>query len=234
VNRIDFRRFLGYPEQIHDAITVWLLRERLAETGRDKEAWAKLQRQLDAKGLRVRKGVAQDASFIEADPGPSGKPRGNEAATRRSRDGDWAVREKGSMFGFKLHVKTDLDLGLVRAVEATSASVHDSRVDLSELGEVVIRDKGYFGVESRGWDATMRRRGSAGRQWSRLSGKALRPWISRLGIKVLRGPLQALQREGCREDRRRMDQHSRRHREAPPRLSSLNGTFPCFKADPPA
>jgi IS5 family transposase len=61
-DRFSFRRFLGYPEQIHNAITVWLLRERLAETCRDKEAWAKLQPQLDAKGLRVRKGVAQDAN----------------------------------------------------------------------------------------------------------------------------------------------------------------------------
>jgi len=41
--------------------------------------------------------------------------------TRRCRDGDWAKRLKGSFFGFKLHVKTDLDHGLVRAVEATRA-----------------------------------------------------------------------------------------------------------------
>jgi len=156
-DRISFQRFLGFPEQPPDYSTVWQFRERLAATRTDELVWAELQRQLDAKGLRVRKGVAQDASFIEADPGPSGKPRGDGAVTRRSRDGDWAKRLKGSVFGYKLHVKTDLDLGLVRAVEATSASVHDSRVDLSEPGEVVYRDKGYFGVEPRGWDATMRR-----------------------------------------------------------------------------
>jgi len=157
LNRLDFQHFLGWPEQPPDYSKVWQFRERLASTGTDSLIWAELQRQLDEKGLRVRKGVAQDASFIEADPGPSGKPRGDEAATRRSRDGDWAKRLKESFFGFKLHVKTDLDLGLVRAVEASSASVHDSRVDLSEPGEVVYRDKGYFGVEPRGWDATMRR-----------------------------------------------------------------------------
>jgi IS5 family transposase len=157
LNRLDFQHFLGWPEQPPDYSKVWQFRERLASTGTDSLIWAELQRQLDEKGLRVRKGVAQDASFIEADPGPSGKPRGDEAATRRSRDGDWAKRLKESFFGFKLHVKTDLDLGLIRAMEASSASVHDSRVDLSEPGEVVYRDKGYFGVEPRGWDATMRR-----------------------------------------------------------------------------
>jgi len=157
LNRLDFQHFLGYPEQPPDYSTVWSFRERLAATGTDKLLWAELQRQLDERGLKVRKGVAQDASIIEADPGQCSKPRGDDALTRRSRDGDWAKRLKESFFGFKLHVKTDLDHGLIRAVEATPASVHDSRVDLSEPGEVVYRDKGYFGVEPRGFDATMRR-----------------------------------------------------------------------------
>lgn len=61
------------------------------------------------------------------------------------------------MFGYKVHVKQDLDLGLIRDLEATAASVHNSRVDLSLLGEVAYRDKDYFGVEPRGYDATMRR-----------------------------------------------------------------------------
>jgi IS5 family transposase len=155
--RLDFQNFLGWPERPPDYSTVWQFRERLAATMTDAALWAELQRQLDEAGLKVRKGVAQDASFIEADPGPSGKPRGGDALTRRSRDGDWAKRLKESFFGFKLHVKTDLEYGLARAVEATSASVHDSRVDLSLPGEVVYRDKGYFGVEPRGYDATMRR-----------------------------------------------------------------------------
>ena len=157
VDRLSFRRFLGYPEKVPDSTTIWLFRERLAETGKDRRVWAELQRQLDEKGLRVRKGVAQDASFIEADPGPSNKPRGGEAKTRRCRDGDWAKRPKGSVYGYKLHVKTDLDLDLIRSVDVTGASVHDSRVDLSLPGEAVYRDKGYFGVKPRGYDATMMR-----------------------------------------------------------------------------
>lgn len=156
-DRISFRRFLGYPDVIPDSTTVWLFRERLAETGKDGEVWEELQRQLDEKGLKVRKGVAQDASFITADPGPSGKPRGEQARTRRSRDGDWAKRKKGSVFGYKVHLKSDLNHGLVRDLETTTASVHDGRVDLSLPGEVVYRDKGYFGVKPRGHDATMRR-----------------------------------------------------------------------------
>lgn len=169
MDRINFRRFLGYPERVPDSTSIWLFRERLAKTGKDRLIWDELQRQLDAKGFKVRKGVAQDASFIEADPGGLG-PRGEEARTRQSWDGDWAKRKTSSMYGYKLHVKTDLEHGLVRSLEVTTASVHDSRVDLSLPGEAVYRDKGYFGVKPLGWDATMRRgvRGHPLGIWDRL------------------------------------------------------------------
>jgi len=158
-DRLSFQRFLGFPEKAPDYSTVWQFRERLAETGRDRRVWAELQRQLDEKGLKVKKGVVQDATFITADPGhaPADKPRGGEARTRRSRDGTWAKKGAKSSYGYKLHAKSDVDLGLIRDLETTTASVHDSRVDLSRPGEVVYRDKGYFGVEPRGYDATMGR-----------------------------------------------------------------------------
>ena len=157
-DRISFRHFLGYPKKAPDYSTVWQFRERLAETGRDKLVWRELQRQLDEKGLSVRKGVVQDASFITSDPGHAraDKPRGTEAKTRRSRDGAW-VKKGRSFFGYKLHMKMDLDHGLIRELETTPANVHDSRVDLSVPGEVVYRDRGYQGVKPRGYDATMKR-----------------------------------------------------------------------------
>jgi len=176
-DRISFQHFLGFPETVPDYSTVWQFRERLAETGRDKEVWAELQRQLDEKGLTVRKGVVQDASFFTSDPGHAraDKPRGTEARTRRSRDGAWSKKGGKSYFGYKLHMKMDLDHGLIRELEATPANVHDSRVDLSVPGEVVYRDKGYQGVEPRGWDATMRRasRGHPLSIWDRLRNRRI-------------------------------------------------------------
>ena len=158
-DRLSFQRFLGFPEKAPDYLTVWQFRERLAQTGKDRELWAELQRQLDEKGLKVRKGVVQDASFITADPGhaPADKPRGREARTRRSRDGTWAKKGSKSSYGYKLHAKTDVDLGLIRDLETTTASVHDSRVDLTRPGEVAYLDKAYFGVEIQGYSAAMRR-----------------------------------------------------------------------------
>ena len=129
------------------------------------------------KGLKVRKGVVQDASFITSDPGHASadKPRGDDAKTRRSRDGTWAKKGGKSYFGYKLRMKMDLDHGLIRDLETTAANVHDSRVDLSMPGEVVYRDKGYQGAVPRGWDASMRR-GAGGHPlgiWDRLRNRRI-------------------------------------------------------------
>lgn len=159
-DRISFMTFLGFPNLFPDSRTIWLFRERMAETGTDKLVWSELQRQLDAKGLKVRHGIAQDATFIESDPGSSEskKPRGNEAKTRRSRDGTWAKKGNETHFGYKLHQTNDVDYCLIRDIETSTASLHDSQVDLSIPGMPVFRDRGYFGVKAKGIDFTMKRR----------------------------------------------------------------------------
>jgi IS5 family transposase len=68
-DRISFRKFLGFPTVIPDFTTVWYFRERLAKTGKDRAIWEELQRQLDSRGLKAKRGVAQDATFITSHPG---------------------------------------------------------------------------------------------------------------------------------------------------------------------
>jgi transposase, IS5 family len=99
-DRLSFQRFLGFPDKSPDYCTVWRFMERLAASGRDRLVWVELQRQLDEKGLRVRKGVVQDACFITADPGhtPAEEPRGDEAQTHRSKDGAWSKKAGKSYF----------------------------------------------------------------------------------------------------------------------------------------
>jgi len=77
--------------------------------------------------------------------------------TRRNREGTWAKKGGKSHFGYKLHIKTYIDHGLIRAVETTPTNVHDSQIDFSEPGEVVYRDRGYFGASCKGYNATMDR-----------------------------------------------------------------------------
>jgi IS5 family transposase len=59
-----------------------------------------------------------------------------------------------------LHQKTDIDYCLIREIETTTASLHDSQIDLSSKDEIVLRDRGYFGAKAKGIDFTMKRRTS--------------------------------------------------------------------------
>ncbi len=118
-----------------------------------------MQRQIDSKGLKVKEGVIQDATFITSDPGHQrvNEPRGPEAKTRRNKEGEWSKKGGKSYFGYKLHTLADMDYDLIRRLETTTAEIHDSQIDLSEPGEVVYRDRGYFGAPCKGYNATMKR-----------------------------------------------------------------------------
>ena len=75
-NRISFMNFLGYPERLPDRNTIWYFRERLSKTGKDRLVFNGIRDQIMAKRIRIKKGTMQHASFIEADKGDYGKPRG--------------------------------------------------------------------------------------------------------------------------------------------------------------
>ncbi|WP_255590956.1 IS5 family transposase [Methanobacterium spitsbergense] len=158
-DRISFHKFLGFPERIPDRSTVWAFKERLIYTGKDEKIWEELQRQIDAKGLKIKEGVIQDATFITTDPGHKKvvEPRGPSAKTRRNKDGEWTKKNGKSHFGYKLHSKMDIDHQLIKEIETTPASVHDSQFDLTKPGEVTYRDRGYFGTKCKCYNATMNR-----------------------------------------------------------------------------
>ncbi|MCK9593896.1 MAG: IS5 family transposase [Methanoregula sp.] len=158
-DKISFLKFLGFPEKIPDQSTIWYFRERLIKHKKLDLIWQELQRQENVLGLKIKKGTIQDATFITADPGhaPADKPRGDQAKTRRSKEGTWTKKNSKSYFGFKTHTKEDCDYGLIWEIQTSTASLHDSQIDLSKKGEVVYRDKGYFGVKPLGFDATMKR-----------------------------------------------------------------------------
>ncbi len=63
--------FLRFPEHMLDSTTIWMFCERLYRTGHDRIIWSELQRQIESKGIKVKHGSAQDATFITADPGHS-------------------------------------------------------------------------------------------------------------------------------------------------------------------
>ncbi len=95
-------------------------------------------------------------SFIEADRGEHGKPRGEDAQTRRSKDGASSVKNNQVHFGYKDHTLVS-EIAIIEKLTVTPANVHDSQIDLSITGIPCYRDKGYFGSGCKGIDATMDR-----------------------------------------------------------------------------
>ena len=207
-NRIDFRNFLHYPEIIPDSRTIWLFRERLSSTGKDKVIWKHIWKQLEDRGISIKAGTVQDATFIESDPGKHGKKKPpvpvpsemmndvkedmhkdesastetkkritkeekrqakirnieknrmrreerKDGKTGRSKDGTWAKKNSVSHFGNKLHTVQGTDIPLIREFVLTTASLHDSQVDLSIPGIPCYKDKGYAGAYCKDINATM-------------------------------------------------------------------------------
>ncbi len=155
-DRISFLNFLGYPEKLPDRNTIWYFRERLSKTGKDRLVFNEIRDQIMAKRIRIKKGNMQDASFIEADKGEYGKPRGDDANTRRSKDGSSATKNNEHHFGYKAHTLVN-EIKIIEKLSVTPANVHDSQIDLSLPGIICYRDKGYFGSECRGINGTMDR-----------------------------------------------------------------------------
>lgn len=112
----------------------------------------------DLMKLKERKGKGADvgkAMTLTDEELRRTKERGDGAKTRRSKDGTWTKKRGRSYFGFKLHTKLAGGTGLIEGFAVTTASVHDGRVDLSDEGEVVIRDKGFDGSPARGYAINM-------------------------------------------------------------------------------
>ena len=116
----------------------------------DKSIWDELQRQLDGKGFEVKKGVIQDATFIEADLGRKRYYREKKARKEEEnieytekqkrhmdRDGGFSVKHGQIHYSYKSHIKLDIGHHLIRDLDVTSASVHDGDIDLADSDEII-------------------------------------------------------------------------------------------------
>ena len=176
-DRLSFRRFAGIPlaESVPDHSSLWRLREQLARRGLAERVLAEINRQLDTKGLILRKGTLIDASIIEA----AVKPPTGDAGEVSPHDPDagWTKKNGKSRFGYKAHVAVDQDSALVRQAVMTPADVHDS-VQADDLvqgdEDAVYADKAYDDAARR---ERLKARGIAPRiMYKAKRNKPLKPW----------------------------------------------------------
>jgi IS5 family transposase len=148
-DRLSFRRFVGLSlsDPVPDHSTLSRFRTLLVERGLSERVLAEVNRQLETKGLIVKRGTLVDASLIGAN---ARRPRKGEAKESRSDpDAAWnAMPEDGPVFGYKAHVAVDEGSGLVRQAILTPANVSD-RTPAPALiqgdEQAFYADKGYDG-----------------------------------------------------------------------------------------
>jgi transposase, IS5 family len=170
-DRLSFRRFAGIPlsEAVPDHSSIWRFREQLARKGLAERLLAEVNRQLDAKGLIIRRGTLIDATILDAAVRLPGGDAG-EVSPRDPQAG-WTRKNGKSRFGCKAcpaldagaHAAVDAGTGIVREAVMTPADVHDNvpADDLVQGGEeAVYADKAHDSAERR---AGLRERGIAPR-----------------------------------------------------------------------
>ena len=176
-DRLSFRRFAGIPlaESVPDHSSIWRFREQLARRGLADKLLAEVNRQLDAKGLILRRGTLIDATILEAAVRPPGGDVG-EVSPRDPQAG-WTKKNGKSRFGYKAHAAVDEGSGLVRKAMMTPADVHDSVIgdDLVQGDEqAVYADKAY---DSEARRRGLRERGIAPRiMYQARRNRPLKPW----------------------------------------------------------
>ena len=166
-DRMTFRRFLGLSlgDQVPDAKTIWLFRDRLAKAGVMEELFNSFSFQLEQQGIISHKGTIVDATFVEAPrqrntrdenrqikegkiPEDWEKSENVNKVRQKDTDARWTIKNKERHFGYKDHVKVDAESKLITAYSVTDASVHDSQVFIGLIDEndkVLYADSAYSG-----------------------------------------------------------------------------------------
>lgn len=151
-DRLSFRRFAGLSlsDQTPDHTTLWRFREELKRDGLIDKVLFEINRQLEAKGLIVKRGTLVDASFLQSPARPPRAPKkGHEGPARPSADEDarWGRKGGKSVFGYKVHIGMDADHDLIRRVALGDASQTDTeRADELICGDerAVYGDQAYY------------------------------------------------------------------------------------------
>lgn len=152
-DRVSFRKFLGLSLEAPspDHTTLNRFRNRLAEVGLADKLFAEFEKQLEARGLLLKRGTMVDASLVETPHRPATEDR--EAV-----DPDAALTARkgrpGTHYGYKMHTGVDLTSRLIRRVLLTPANVNDTvPADSLVCGDehAVYADKAYAKRERRAW-----------------------------------------------------------------------------------
>lgn len=197
LDRVSFRRFCGFglDERTPDETTICRWRQDASRQRVMELAFLEVNRQLEAKGLFVKKGTLLDATIIEAASRRPPIEAGSGARSEKEPEASYTRKNGQSFYGYRLHAGVDEGSGLVRRVVLTGAHVNESVVadDLICGDEkAVYADKGYESKVRRRW---LKSRGIKDRIMHRSHKyqKSLPHWQARRNVLISR-PRAAVER----------------------------------------
>ena len=161
IDRLSFRRFCGFglDETTPDETTICRFRLAASQKGVLAACFEEVNRQLDAKGLILRKGTLIDATLLAAASRKPSHKAGKAARVEREPGASWTRKNGKSHFGYRLHIGADQAHTLIRTVRLTPAHVGESPVaEVLICGDekAVYGDKGY---EHKGRRARLKAKG---------------------------------------------------------------------------
>jgi IS5 family transposase len=147
-DRLSFRRFCGFEldEATPDETTIWRFKAAAAGKRVMQACFEEVNRQLDLKGLIVRKGTLMDATLLAAASRKPDFKKGKAARLEREPGASWTRKNGKSHFGYRLHVATDQGFNLIRKLVLTPAHVAESPVAEGLIcgdEKAIYADKGY-------------------------------------------------------------------------------------------
>ncbi|HOI60404.1 MAG TPA: IS5 family transposase [Candidatus Pacearchaeota archaeon] len=144
-DRRSFQIFLELNslDSISDETTICRYREMFARLGLDKKLFCEFNQQLKSFNLIVGKGTIVDATIKQAQA---------TSGSNRVKDADFTQKRGKTYYGYKGHIAIDEESEIIKTVEFTKASLHDSNafeqlVDYTE--EAIFADKAYANKNRR-------------------------------------------------------------------------------------
>ena len=155
-DRLSFRRFCGFAldAPTPDETTICRFRQALVEGGLRERLLEELNRQLDQRGLLLRRGTMIDATLVAAQAKPPSFEAGAGAKSSVGEDADWTRQNGKAYFGYKAHLAMDQGSNLIRRAILTPAKIYESLVadELIQGDErAVYADRAYEKKERRRW-----------------------------------------------------------------------------------
>jgi IS5 family transposase len=159
-DRLSFRRFLGLSLEAAapDHTTLCRFRNRVAEAGLAEKLFLEFERQLERRGLLLKRGTMIDATLVATPyrPAAGGAGEGEERQAPVDTDAALTARkgQRGTHYGYKTHAGVDVETRLIRRLRLTPANVNETVVaDQLICGDerAIYADKAYAKRQRRQW-----------------------------------------------------------------------------------